>query len=147
MSKLEAMSNTGITKSILRHAFLNAGNFGLNRQDGGGNQACAFSILPGMQPTSSQLVFNPTPEAFAVGVAFVVAVAGLAFMAWRRSRWRPIIGWLELLRVIIAAALAITLLQPEWLETSDAARFGRAGGCFGFHDHQRRDSRPRGCFA
>jgi uncharacterized membrane protein len=70
-----------------------------------------------MQPTTSQLVFNPTPVAFAVGVAFVVAVAGLAFMAWRRSGWRPIMGWLELLRVIIAVGIAITLLQPEWLET------------------------------
>lgn len=70
-----------------------------------------------MQPTSSQLVFNPTPVAFAVGVAFVVAIAGLAFMAWRRSGYRPFTGWLELLRVIIAIGIAITLLQPEWLET------------------------------
>lgn len=70
-----------------------------------------------MQPTTSQLVFNPTPTAFAVGVAFVVAVAGLAFMAWRRSGYRPMMGWLELLRLIIAIAIAITLLQPEWLET------------------------------
>lgn len=67
--------------------------------------------------TTSQLVFNPTPAAFAVGVAFVVAIAGLAFMAWRRSGYRPLMGWLELLRVIIAIAIALTLLQPEWLET------------------------------
>jgi uncharacterized membrane protein len=70
-----------------------------------------------MQPTASQLVFNPTPVAFAVGVAFVVAIAGLAFIAWRRSGYRPLMGWLELLRVIIAVGIAITLLQPEWLET------------------------------
>jgi uncharacterized membrane protein len=70
-----------------------------------------------MQPTSSQLVFNPTPFAFGVGVAFVVAMGGLAFMAWRRSGWRASTGWLELLRLIIAIAIAITLLQPEWLET------------------------------
>ena len=70
-----------------------------------------------MQPTTSQLVFNPTSVAFAVGVAFVVAIAGLAIMAWRRSGYRPIMGWLELLRVIIAVGIAITLLQPEWLET------------------------------
>lgn len=67
--------------------------------------------------TTSQLVFNPTPSAFAVGVAFVVATGGLAFMAWRRSGYRPLMGWLELLRVIIAIAIAVTLLQPEWLET------------------------------
>ncbi len=70
-----------------------------------------------MQPTTSQLVFNPTPAAFAVGVAFVVAIAGLAFMAWRRSGYRKLIGWLELLRLVIAIGIAITLLQPEWLET------------------------------
>lgn len=70
-----------------------------------------------MNPTTSQLVFNPTPVAFAVGVTFVVAVAGLAFMAWRRSGYRRAMGWLELLRVVIAVGLAITLLQPEWLET------------------------------
>jgi len=70
-----------------------------------------------MQPTSSQLVFNPTPIAFGVGVAFVVAIAGLAFMAWRRSGYRKLMGWLELLRVIIAIGIALTLLQPEWLET------------------------------
>ncbi len=70
-----------------------------------------------MTPTSSQLVFNPTPVAFGVGVAFVVAIAGLAFMAWRRSGYRKLMGWLELLRVFIAIGIAITLLQPEWLET------------------------------
>lgn len=67
--------------------------------------------------TTSQLVFNPTPVAFAVGVAFVVAITALAFMAWRRSGYRPLMGWLELLRIFIAFAIAITLLQPEWLET------------------------------
>lgn len=70
-----------------------------------------------MQPTTSQLVFNPTPVAFGVGVAFVVAIGGLAIMAWRRSGYRAIMGWLELLRVVIAIGIAITLLQPEWLET------------------------------
>lgn len=70
-----------------------------------------------MQPTTSQLVFTPTPASFGIGVAFVVAIGGLAFMAWRRSGWRASTGWLELLRFIIAVAIAITLLQPEWLET------------------------------
>ena len=70
-----------------------------------------------MTPSTSQLVFNPTPVAFGVGVAFVAAIAGLAFMAWQRSGYRGIMGWLELLRVVIAIGLAITLLQPEWLET------------------------------
>lgn len=70
-----------------------------------------------MNPTTSQLVFNPTPAAFAVGVGFVMAIGGLAFMAWRRSGYRKMMGWLELLRVVIAIGIAVTLLQPEWLET------------------------------
>lgn len=38
-------------------------------------------------------------------------------MGWKRSGWRASIGWLELLRVLIAVAIAITLNQPEWRET------------------------------
>jgi len=70
-----------------------------------------------MTPESQSLEFLPTPVALSVGIGFVVLVAVLAFMSWQRSGWKPLIGWLELLRVIIAAAIAITLLQPEWLET------------------------------
>lgn len=70
-----------------------------------------------MTPATSQLVFNPTPAAFGIGVAFVVAMSGLTFMAWQRSGYRKATGWLELLRILIAVGIAITLLQPEWLET------------------------------
>jgi hypothetical protein len=79
------------------------------------DRACLQSHRSPFFDSPTTFVFNPTPVAF--GVAFVVAIAGLAFMAWRRSGYRKLMGWLELLRVIIAIGIAITLLQPEWLET------------------------------
>ncbi len=51
-----------------------------------------------------------------MGAVLVVLVAVLAVMAWRRSGYRALTGWLELLRVIIAVGIAITLNQPEWRE-------------------------------
>jgi hypothetical protein len=61
-------------------------------------------------------VFSATPASMAVAVAFVLVVAGLAFMAWRRSGYRLATGLLEALRVLIAIGIAITLNQPEWRE-------------------------------
>ncbi|MCB1232281.1 MAG: hypothetical protein KDN19_18680 [Verrucomicrobiae bacterium] len=66
---------------------------------------------------SQSLEFSPTPAALAAGGLFVAVVIGLAILAWQRSGWRGSVGGLELLRVLIAVAIAITLLQPEWRET------------------------------
>ena len=69
-----------------------------------------------MKPASQSLVFTPTPTSVAISVAFVVVVAGLAWMAWRRSGYRALTGLLETLRLLIAAGIAVTLNQPEWRE-------------------------------
>jgi uncharacterized membrane protein len=69
-----------------------------------------------MNPSSQSLVFAHTPTSVAVAVAFVLVVAGLAWMAWARSGYRTVTGWLEALRVLIAVVVAITLNQPEWRE-------------------------------
>ncbi len=66
---------------------------------------------------SQSLEFSPTPAALAAGGIFVLVVIVLALLAWQRSGWRGSVGWLELLRVVIAVAIALTLLQPEWRET------------------------------
>lgn len=66
---------------------------------------------------SQSLEFSPTPAALVAGGVFVASVIALAFLAWQRSGWKASVGWLETLRVIIAIAIAITLLQPEWRET------------------------------
>jgi hypothetical protein len=69
-----------------------------------------------MEPTQQSLVFNHSAASIAVSVAFIVAVVVLAFVAARRAAFRPAVCALETLRVLIAAAIAITLNQPEWLE-------------------------------
>ena len=69
-----------------------------------------------MKPTSQSLVFTHTPGSLALAVVFVLIVAGLAWMAWRRSGYRSAIGWLEGLRVLIAIVIGITMNQLEWRE-------------------------------
>lgn len=66
---------------------------------------------------SQSLEFSPTPAALVAGGVFVVIVIVLAVLGWQRSGWRASVGWLELLRIVIAVAIAVTLLQPEWRET------------------------------
>ena len=69
-----------------------------------------------MKTASQSLVFTPTPTSLAASVAFIVVVAMLGWMAWRRTGFRASIGMLEALRLLIAAGIAITLNQPEWRE-------------------------------
>ena len=69
-----------------------------------------------MNPASQSLVFTQTPTSLAIGVVFVIVIAGLAFLAWKRSGFRTSTGLLEMLRVLIAAGIAVTLNQPEWRE-------------------------------
>ncbi|MCP5557558.1 MAG: hypothetical protein H7A55_07360 [Verrucomicrobiaceae bacterium] len=70
-----------------------------------------------MTPAEQTLVFTHTPFSLTASVVFVLFVAVLAFIGWQRSAYRAAIGWLELLRVLICAGIAITLNQPEWKET------------------------------
>jgi hypothetical protein len=70
-----------------------------------------------MKLSTSELVFTATPLSVAGAMLFVLLVIVLAWLAWRRSGWRKSIGWLELLRVLVAVGIAITLNQPEWRET------------------------------
>ncbi|MDB6071033.1 MAG: hypothetical protein JWL81_2204, partial [Verrucomicrobiales bacterium] len=70
-----------------------------------------------MKPSTSELVFTPTPFSIWGSVAFLALVIFLAFTAWRRSGWRGSIGLLETLRILVAAGIALTLNQPEWRET------------------------------
>jgi hypothetical protein len=69
-----------------------------------------------MNSASHTLIFTPSQTSITVSIVFVAVVAGLAFMAWRRSGWRYSTGWLETLRVLIAILIAVTLNQPEWRE-------------------------------
>jgi hypothetical protein len=57
--------------------------------------------------TSSSLIFAAT---------IVVACAALGFVAWRRSHFKPTVGWMELFRLLLISLVAITFTQPEFLE-------------------------------
>lgn len=71
-----------------------------------------------MKPTlsSQSLVWTHTPSSLLIGVIFVLVVAALGVLAWKRSGYRRATGLLEALRVLIAAWIAVTLNQPEWRE-------------------------------
>jgi uncharacterized membrane protein len=67
--------------------------------------------------SSSGIVFVSTPTTLALGVGIVLLTATLAYIAWQRTVTKKhSIGWLEMLRVLIALCIAITLNQPEWHE-------------------------------
>jgi len=66
----------------------------------------------------SHLTFITTPGTVVLGVLIVLATAVLAYLGWQRAVKKRLMGWLELLRVLIAVCIAITLNQPEWRESS-----------------------------
>ncbi|MEM7519195.1 MAG: hypothetical protein AAF368_20000, partial [Planctomycetota bacterium] len=69
-----------------------------------------------MTLTDSEITFPTSPTMVTVGIILVVVTVSLSIISWRRSRYRPANGILELLRVIIVALVALTLNQPEWRE-------------------------------
>lgn len=70
-----------------------------------------------MTLTNSELTFLSTPTTLVFGVVIVLATAVFSFMIWRRNHFAAATGWLEALRVLIVALVAVTLNQPEWRET------------------------------
>lgn len=62
------------------------------------------------------LTFLATPWTIAAAVLAWLVVAGLSFVAWRRTGYRASIGALEALRLAILAIVALLLNQPEWVE-------------------------------
>ncbi len=63
------------------------------------------------------LSFVWTPFGVVVGVLMVVAAAVLCFAAWHRSGYSRTTGIMEGLRFTLVLMVAITINQPEWLET------------------------------
>jgi hypothetical protein len=69
-----------------------------------------------MTPASQSLVFTRTPLSLALSIAFVLVIAWVCWLGWKRSAFRPVTGLLEGLRLLLAIGIAITLNQPEWRE-------------------------------
>lgn len=65
---------------------------------------------------SRSLTFLWTPWTLAVSVVGVLVTAGFCFVAYRRSGYRPAVGGLELLRLVIVCIGAVLFNQPEWIE-------------------------------
>jgi hypothetical protein len=65
---------------------------------------------------SRSLTFLWTPWSAVASVLVVLVTAGFCFVAWRRSGYRPSMGLLELLRLVLVAFVAVLLNQPEWIE-------------------------------
>ncbi len=70
-----------------------------------------------MTLTNSELTFASTPSTIIIGGLLVLVTAGLSFIIWKRNAFSPSAGLLELLRLVIIVAVALTLCQPEWRET------------------------------
>ena len=62
------------------------------------------------------LRFFTTPWTVGLSAALVAATVAVAVLSWRRSGFARGQGLLELLRVAIAAIVAVLLNQPEWVE-------------------------------
>ena len=63
------------------------------------------------------LTFFPSAAILVFCLALVVVAGVLCWLAWRRSEYRKGTGLLELLRFVLVCLVALTLNQPEWLET------------------------------
>jgi hypothetical protein len=65
---------------------------------------------------SRSLTFLGTPWSIAASLVAVLVTAGLCFVSWRRSGYRPSMGLLELMRLALVSMVALLLNQPEWTE-------------------------------
>jgi len=74
-----------------------------------------ISFLVVMNSTRS-LTFLWTPGSLAVSVIAVLVATGFCWAAWRRSGYRPSLGMLEVLRLVIVVLAAVMFNQPEWVE-------------------------------
>jgi hypothetical protein len=66
--------------------------------------------------TDQALRFFTTPWTIGISAMLVVATIAVALVTWRRSGFALGTGLVELLRVLIAALVAVLLNQPEWVE-------------------------------
>jgi hypothetical protein len=65
---------------------------------------------------SRSIEFLWTPWSAIASIVVVLATAGFCFIAWRRSGYRPAMGLLESLRLLLVIVVAVLLNQPEWIE-------------------------------
>ena len=59
---------------------------------------------------------SPTPFVITFSILIVAACVFLGWMAIKRSEFKRSIMWLEGLRLLMVALVALAILQPEWLQ-------------------------------
>ena len=59
---------------------------------------------------------SPTPFVITFSILIVAACVFLGWMAIKRSEFKRSIMWLEGLRLLMVALVALAMLQPEWLQ-------------------------------
>ncbi|MCP4190131.1 MAG: hypothetical protein GY768_05835 [Planctomycetaceae bacterium] len=65
----------------------------------------------------ASLTFQGSVTSVALGIALASVTAALCWLSWRRSGYSRGTGVLECIRFSIVVLVAITLNQPEWLES------------------------------
>lgn len=70
-----------------------------------------------MTLSNSELTFAWTPTTVVFGIAVFVVTAVFSFLIWKRHHFSGASGFLEFLRLLAVALVALTLNQPEWRET------------------------------
>ena len=63
------------------------------------------------------ITFFPSGAILVFCLALVTVAGVLCWLAWHRGGYRKATGLLELLRFVLVCLVALTLNQPEWLET------------------------------
>lgn len=70
-----------------------------------------------MTLSNSELTFAWTPTTVVFGIVVFVVTAVFSFLIWKRHLFSASSGFLEFLRLLVVAIVALTLNQPEWRET------------------------------
>ena len=64
-----------------------------------------------MTQVEQGIVFSPSPTVLGLGIGFVGLILVLAILSWKRSDFNRRVGFLELLRVVIALGIFLTLFK------------------------------------
>jgi len=70
-----------------------------------------------MTLSNSELTFAWTPMTVVFGIVVFLVTAVFSFLIWKRNHYSASSGFLEMLRLLVVAIVAVTLNQPEWRET------------------------------
>lgn len=70
-----------------------------------------------MIPENSELTFAWTRFTLVFGALLFSGTAVVSFIIWKRAAFAASTGFLEAMRLLIVAAVILTLNQPEWRET------------------------------